>query len=111
MDDDKFIEIFKKVTDAATNYKDVEIADLIDIVKLSMEIVQKYPELKGDEKKIIVIRIMKKIVSETEIISEDKKELANSFIDKALPKTINLIVEAYKHKIDLKSVRNCCELL
>lgn len=76
------------------------VMELINIVPALMEAVKSYPGLKGIEKKIVVLKVIRSILSEIEMAEETHMavELAvNVFI----PGAIDMIVAAADGKYDL----------
>ena len=82
--------------------------DLIIIATSAMTIVQTYPSLSGAEKKAIVIEVVQRLVNTTTLFSEEDKAAANALIAVALPPTIDAVVGAYNHTIDLAKQKKGC---
>ena len=85
--------------------------NLMIIVKYAMEIIE-VTELKGVEQKEMAIKLVKKLVSDSNL-SDNITSVLNEIIDSgALSVTIDLIVDATKGKINInlkkKLKRFCC---
>jgi hypothetical protein len=74
---------------------------IFKILKILLEIIDVY-EMTGDEKKQLVLKMLRKYVDESNM-SDDEKELCNSLItDGTLSETINIIIAAARGELDIK---------
>lgn len=82
-----------------------------------MQLVDKYTELSGEEKKNIVIHVVKKIIKheiDKDKIIEEEEKLMLTFVDIFLPSIIDTLVSVDKKKIAIKikktfsSCFTCC---
>lgn len=95
-----------------TKCLNIEINDkFLLVVKYAMEIVE-LTELKGNEQKIMVINIIKKLVEESNMDNE-KKSLCLLLINNGtVESTIDMIVDATKGKLNINMKRKikkyCC---
>ena len=103
----QFDKIYNEVLEGI-HTKSVDPSDLVVISTSAMQIVQKYPNLTGSDKKRLVIDVMSKLVSESDLVSEEQQEDAQAFLQHALPNMIDTVVNAYQHKIKLKKVGQKC---
>ena len=73
-----------------------------EILKDTLEIVEKL-DIKGEEKREIVIKVIKKLVDDL-VDDDEEKKLINDMIDKKiLSNTIDLIILGSKGKLDLNN--------
>lgn len=83
-------------------------ANILHIVLQIMKIVDKYPELKGEEKKQIIIDVLKKYVNEN--AEEERKATLLTLIDLTLPVAIDTFIALDKSEMVIKfkkKVRTC----
>ena len=106
MNTNKIIEITNKLTqtlEIMINSKDLDINRLTLLISNSMELVEKYPELSGIEKKKIVLDVLKQIII-NKVKNEDQKITLLQFLDEIIPDMIDLIIDATKGKLDINNV-------
>lgn len=98
--------VYDAVEDAIAGIrnKDFDIGLVIEWGKIIMLVVEKYPELTGEDKKQIVIAVIKKIVIEIGL-DEDNNDIAQTVIDTALPIVIDLVVAASRGDLDLNKIK------
>lgn len=65
-----------------------------------MQFVEKYPDLTGDQKKQLVIHVIKKFIKDT--TSKEEEEVLLTFVDIFLPSVIDTLVSVDKKKIVIK---------
>ena len=103
----QFDKIYNEVLEGI-HTKDVDASDLVVIATSAMQIVQGYPTLTGADKKRLVIDVLTKLVSDSGLVSAEQQEAARAFIQHSLPNMIDMVVNAYQHKIKLKKVGQRC---
>lgn len=84
---------------------------IIKCLRYVMEIVEA-SELKGEDQKIMVIKIMRDLVNETKLDDNTKKMLL-SFVDQdVIDNVIDFVVDATKGKVNINKIkdvtRSCC---
>lgn len=92
--------------------KQINMASLISIGSLIMQVVDQYPQLSGAQKKQIVLQVAHNIVGETEL-DVATKQMINAAIDTTLDMAIEFIIKAKNGQIDVvnkieASVKSCC---
>lgn len=85
----EYISIYNKVAEIVKNRK-VTNANVMFLVGVAMEVVEKNKELSGEEKKELVINIIKEVVRKSKSIPD--KETVYASIDMMAPGAIDLIV-------------------
>jgi len=103
----KINEVYHQVL-GSIELEHIDISDLVDITTFTMQIVQKYPEMSGADKKSAVIDILTKLVNDSGLVPPEKRDGALSFVVHTLPNMIDTVVSAYQHKIKLKKVGQRC---
>ncbi len=86
------------------------VEDLLQLTTAVMELVQKAKGMSGSEKKEAVLSVILRAV-DSKLVPKKIRETCREFIKIALPKTIDLLVSAYRHDIDLKKLRSQCKCL
>jgi citrate lyase gamma subunit len=85
--------------------------EIIPIATQCMVMVQVYKTLSGEEKKLVVLTVLKMLVEKSNMNTTDKASLT-FVIDAVVPAAIDAIKDAFKHKINLASVKSwwdsCC---
>lgn len=91
--------------------KDVKAANIISIAALTMKLVEQVPGLTGQQKKDIVIEVIKKLIDETPL-SDEEVAAVNLVVDVTLPIVIDTIVSASRGELNLNehlnSMKKCC---
>lgn len=85
-------DIYKRLRSMAID-RNITAGNVAIMASQIMELVEKYPELTGQEKQKIVIQLMKRMTEESEL-GEEQKRLVSSIIDIALPNIINVVIKA-----------------
>lgn len=67
--------------------------NIITITSLLIQIVEKYKTLTGNQKKILVINTIKKLVNDAKI-NDDDKQILNLIIENTLPTVIDGFIDA-----------------
>ena len=93
--------------------RNIEVSSktITQIVKIAMEIVEA-TKLKGEEQKVLVERIVRKIVNDSPL-EESKKSIVISMLDEGIVgDVIDLVVSATKGELDINTVEEvatgCC---
>ena len=73
---------------------------LISIMKFAMEIIE-LSSLKGDEQKEMVLRLLKAVVTNSDLNENRKKTCVEMIDGGALGQTIDLIIDATKGRINI----------
>jgi len=87
--------------------RSLKIDDLLQLTTAAMELVQKIRELSGPEKKAVVLEVILKAV-DNKLVPKSIRPECRELTKTILPKTIDLLVSAYRHEIDLKKVKENC---
>ena len=104
-----FDSCLEKLKDMTKNIE-INTENILIIVKYAMEIVE-LTELKGLEQKEMAIKLVKKLVEDSELNDSIKKDILNFINSGALGATIDLIVDASKGKLKInlkKKLRKFC---
>lgn len=98
------IERVAKVID---KFDTINLSNLMPIVVDLMQIVAEIPNLRGSEKKALVIDCLKYIVDETDAGSWEKFD---GVVKELIPVVIDSLVEANKGKLMFKQIipKGCC---
>jgi|GEM_PF-5982022 len=104
---ENFEAIYNKIRESIKD-KSITVYDLIPIATNVMQIVQKYPNLSGNEKKKLVVNVIKQLVDDSDIIPQEQEAIALTIIQYTLPHVIDAVVAAYKKNIDLKKIKEDC---
>jgi hypothetical protein len=92
--------------------KKVTTENIVLIATNLMQIVEKYPDLYGQQKKALVIYVLKKFV--VDHLDGDAESFLLIFIDTLLPSVINTIIAVDKKEVvikikkGLKACFSCC---
>ena len=78
--------------------------NIITITSLLIQIVEKYKTLTGNQKKMIVVNTIKKLVNDTKI-NDDEKKILNLIIENTLPSIINGFIDAINGNIKFDKVK------
>ena len=95
-----------------TEGKEINTGNIMIIATNLMQVVEKYDELKGYEKKNLIIYVLKKFVKDA--LEDDVEDIVLTFIDTMLPSVIDTIISidkkdlAIKLKKSLKDCLVCC---
>ena len=104
----------KKLNGALAS-KGIEINSktITTVIKISMEIVEA-TNLKGEEQKKLVEKLVRKIVKDAPIADEKEKLLLDMIDQKVLHGMVDLVVEAKEGKIDINALKQvgtgCCNI-
>jgi hypothetical protein len=113
---DRLEELYKYVKQTLGNNK-ITAASLMSIANNLMQIVEKYNDLSGNQKKMLVIDTIKRIINETVDDSSDRSNLL-MIADITLPTVIDTLISAINGdlKFDVKkakarflSIFSCCK--
>jgi hypothetical protein len=88
--------------------KNMDTNNIISITTNLMQIIEKYPDLKGEEKKFILIHVIKKFVKDN-VDNENQKNVL-TFIDLFLPSFIDTVISVDKKEIIIKvkkGIKDC----
>lgn len=101
-------DVFEQAYDAIREQIDLKTfkaADLLKFATLAMRLAEKYPQLSGPDKKDLVIRLAKRLVSEIPDLAADDLSVLESAIELVLPSAIDYIIAASKGQLDLNVVK------
>lgn len=105
------MELYSIIKRISINDK-ITKTNVIDICIKLMQLVEKYPNIKGEEKKRIVITVLKQFITDTLIIEEQLALLL--FIEQILPSIIDTLISIDKKELTIKirkgfkSLFTCC---
>ena len=85
---------------------EINFANIMTIVKYSMEIVEA-SNAKGKRQKKLVIQLVKQIVKDAPITDDKEKFLLDMIDNGVLSHTIDLVIDASKGNLDINSVGKC----
>lgn len=93
---------------ARVNGEDFSSSDIIIFAVQGMQVVERYPQLTGPEKKQYVIRLAKRIVNDLSKIEESERAALLLAIDMLLPSMIDQVVAASRGQLDLNKIGKRC---
>lgn len=93
--------------------KKVTSASIVSILLSAMQIVEKYKEISGEEKKSLVLKVLKMVIDDT---VDDQIEATNLklLVDITLPAVIDMLVSVDKKELQIKmqqgfkKIFSCC---
>lgn len=85
----------------------IDTADVMFLAVYGMQIVEKYPQLPGNRKKALVIRLAKRIVEDRKMSNKDRAAMLLA-IDVLLPGAIDQLVAVANGQIDLGKIAKTC---
>jgi len=94
--------IYTQIKKNITN-KTIDAGEIILLGTLAMQLVDKYQDLTGPEKKLIVIEIVKKIIRD-QVTDLNTEQILILVVDTVLPTVIDKIVDASRGKLDLNKI-------
>ena len=102
----------KYITELSTSIADIlkdglDETDIVPLVFTLMKVMDKFKELKGIEKKTILLEFLNDYI-DNNIQDEDKKLFLKKIVSIVLPQAINLLAKINKKKLKsmLKKLRN-----
>jgi hypothetical protein len=102
----------KYITELSSSIKDIlkdglDETDIVPLVFTLMKVMDKFKELKGVEKKTILLEFLNDYI-DNNIQDEDKKFFLKKIVSIVLPEAINLLAKINKKKLKsmLKKLRN-----
>lgn len=98
--DDSGKALFKTVSGIIKNKK-VTAANVVYLTGVVMEVVEKEQSLEGNDKKVVVVNILKEIVRLSPSIKEEEKDLLYMSIDNLVPGAIDLIVAGASGQLNI----------
>jgi hypothetical protein len=105
----------KYVSQLSANVKDIlkdglEEHEIIPLVFSLMKLVDKFTELKGEQKKSIVLETLNGYIEEN-IQDENKKEFIKKVVNVVVPQAINVLAKVNKRKLRsfVKKVMSSCK--
>ena len=101
-------DIFDETYDAIKaqiDLKTFKSTDLLKFATLAMNLVEKFPQLSGPEKKDLVLRLANRVATEIPHLDEGELAALQSGIDLVLPAAIDYIVAASKGQLDLNKIQ------
>ena len=103
---DVFDQAYDQVTQQIKS-RQFRAADIVPFAVLAMQIVEKFPNLSGPDKKDLVIRLAQRLVDD--YVPQKEEEIVRAAVDALLPAVIDQIVAASKGqlKLNLAKVRGC----
>jgi len=93
---------------ARIDKKKISADDVVIFAVQGMQVVERYPQLSGPEKKQLVIDLSKQIVSDLKMIDESKRDTINFAIDMVLPTVIDQIIAATRGELDINKIVSKC---
>jgi hypothetical protein len=102
MRDEIVNEIYDNIKNIVTDK--LTASNIIIITINLMKIIEKYKKISGNDKKTIVLDILKKVVNET-IDDKQEKDILLFVINNTLPFVIDTIISIDKREIKIKMIR------
>ena len=88
------------------NGKKIDAASIISIATLLMKTVEKYSDVKGIQKKEIVLAVLRKVVEE-KIDDADERSSVLFLIEQTVPPVIDALVAVDKGQLKIKIQKGC----
>ena len=109
--DDCYKQLQKNISEQNIN---ISVKTITFIIRIAMEIAEA-TRLKGEEQKTLVEKIVRKVVTHSDI-EEDKKQIVIAMLDEGMVgDVIDLVVVATKGELNINSVKQvasgCCAAL
>tara|TARA_Y100000813_G_C24124462_1_gene334410 strand:- start:685 stop:1062 length:378 start_codon:yes stop_codon:yes gene_type:complete len=109
--DDCYKQLQKKISEQNIT---ISVKTITFIIRIAMEIAEA-TRLKGEEQKTLVEKIVRKVVTHSDI-EEDKKQIVIAMLDEGMVgDVIDLVVVATKGELNINSVKQvasgCCAAL
>jgi len=99
---DEYLDEVYSIVINSVGRKRVNVSDLIHLTQLAMESVEKYRDLSGPQKKNLVIRVIVKIIDDSDLIPAEYEQVALEFTETFLPVVIDGFVGAFNRVINLR---------
>lgn len=93
---------------ARIDKKKISADDVVIFAVQGMQVVERYPQLSGAEKKQLVLDLSKQVVSDLKMIDESKRDAINLAIDMLLPTMIDQIIAATRGELDINKIVGRC---
>jgi len=112
----KFEHIFLELNNKIKEIDGFELNshNVIKLLRITIEIVE-VVNLKGNEKKLLVIDLVKKFIDESDIDNTEKKICLELITSGTLGETIDLVVDASNGNLNINNVidlgSSCCAIL
>lgn len=109
---DLFNHLYKHIT--SIHKENITPSNIVILATELIQLVEKYQNLTGNQKKMLVINIIKKYVNEQNGSEDDKKAL-NLIIDLTLPNIIDNLIKAINGEINFNRAKSffskfiCCK--
>lgn len=78
----------------------INTTNVVIIATNLIQIVEKYPKLKGHQKKMLILQVLKKFVEDH--LENEEEKVVLTFIDLFLPSVIDTIISVDKKEISVK---------
>jgi hypothetical protein len=88
----------------------VDRENIVGIALALMQLVEEYPDIKGPQKKDLVLHVLKLFIKDT-IPDQSEAELVTSVVELTLPTVIDTIVSVDKKELKIKLRKGCRKLL
>lgn len=99
-----FDEVLGRVIQSI-RFKKLTVTDLMYISTDAMQIISKYPQFTGEDKKRMVIEVVYTIVDKSDVFQGETEQKALEWIKNELPKFIDLMYGAWAHAYDFAKVQ------
>ena len=97
----------KEIKDIIQGEK-IKKEDIVTILLSAMQIVQTFPNMKGREKKALVLHVLSTIINE-QVEDADEAKLLKSIISFTLPSVIDTFIDLDKNKLKINDLKNKCK--
>jgi hypothetical protein len=104
--DEKFINLYNDVKNIL-NGETISLVNISSLVINLMQSVEKINGLTGEEKKSLVIQVLKYTIEHSELPLAEK-QILDKLCDILIPETINIIISAVKNEYDLNKIKSSC---
>jgi len=102
-------KVYQAVDEVLEDNK-ITISDIIFVAKRAMEIVETFKDITGEQKKSLVLSVLRKYVHKT-VNSTKKRDDMLNVINTVLPGTIDVIILASKGGVDINPAQFSSGLL
>jgi hypothetical protein len=104
--DENFVNLYNDVKNIL-NGETISLVNISSLIINLMQSVEKINGLTGEEKKSLVIQVLKYTIEQSELPLPEK-QILDKLCDILIPETINIIISAVKNEYDLNKIKSSC---
>lgn len=88
----------------------INSSNIVTILISLMQIVEKYQDVSGIQKKAIILKALKLVIND-QVTNEEEAKALNLLVEVTLPTVIDTLVSVDKKEIQIKIKKGCSKLL